>query len=387
MRILHYTSIYAPAWSYGGPPRSISILCESLAACGHEVTVLTTNAGLGNHPEIPIGRPVRRRGVTVHYFPSSRGWTGLSSPALEAAVEKCAADFDLLHVTGVWQQTSRAACRAARRAGRPYVCSPRGALGTYSFSQKSWKKWPYFLLWERANLNGSAALHFTSPMELEECRRLGLGPRSFIVPNCVDLSSWRRDDAAGRAWRTKHGISDDEFVMLYAGRLHDKKGLDLFGEIGAILPSDPTWRLVLVGDDEDGTGERLRRKMAEAGRGGRLQIMSVVETEELTAAYSGANIFAFPSRNESFGNVVIEALACGCPVAVSDQVGVAAQVAGIPGVTVLPRNPGRWAGLLLTLIADHSRAAEVSRVEVERLFSPEVVGRAMAENYASAMGK
>src|SRR5664280_2321907 len=205
IRILQYTGIYAPAWRFGGPARSISMMCAGLAALGDEVTVFTTNAGLEDRPEIPIDQVVQRDGVAVHYFPATFNWMGLQSPMLEAAVAKRAGDFDLIHVTGVWQPTSRAAYRAARRAGKPYVCSPRGALGRYSFTQKPWKKWPYFWLQERANLNGAAALHFTSRMELEECRRLRLRPDGFVVPNSIDLAAWRRDEAGGRAWRHEVG--------------------------------------------------------------------------------------------------------------------------------------------------------------------------------------
>jgi glycosyltransferase involved in cell wall biosynthesis len=343
---------------------------------------MTTDAGLGGRADIPTDRGVLRGGVTVHYFQSSSDRMGLKSPALEAAVAKRVAEFDVVHVTGVWQPTSRAACRAARRAGRPYVCSPRGALGCYSFTQKPWKKLPYYWIWEKANLNGAAALHYTSALELRECGRLRLRPPGFLVPNSVDLGAWRRDEAGGRGWRRTHGIGDDEFVLLYAGRVHHKKGLELLGEVGAALPEHGSWRLVLLGSDEDGTGTRLRRNLAAAGRGERALLLPGVGTHELAAAYSGADVLVFPSRNENFGNVAVEALACGCRVLVSDQVGAAGLIADIPGVKVLPRVAERWRDALSALIAVRSRPPAISRAEVERRFSAEAVAKAMAGQYA-----
>lgn len=382
LRILHYTGIYAPAWSYGGPTRSVSTLCEGLAEMGHQVSVFTTNAGLQDRADIPVGKPVRRGGVEVCYFPAAFDRMGLQSRPLEAAVAEKAGEFDVIHVTGVWQPTSRAACRAAIKAGRPYVCSPRGALGRYSFTQKPWKKWPYYWLWERSNLNGAAAAHYTSRMELEECARLGLRPPGFVVPNSVNLDSWRRDEVKGRAWRRAQGIADGEFVMLYAGRLHHKKGLDLLIEAAKELPAGKSWRLVLVGYDEDGTGVQLARAFAEAGMADRLLILPGVEAEQLAAIYSAPDVFILPSRHENFGNVVVEALACGCPVMISDQVGAADQLEGLPGVSVLLRIPGRWAAMLTEQMRSRRRAdPAVLRTSVEARFSQVAVATRMADEY------
>jgi len=382
MRILHYTGIYAPAWSYGGPPRSVANLCEGLAGLGHEVSVFTTNAGLEQDPAIATDRMVERNGVKVRYFPAHFDRMGLRSPELEAAVHAEAAHFDLIHVTGVWQPTSVAACRAARRARKPYVCSPRGALGRYSFTQKPWKKWPYYWLWERGNLAGAAALHCTSGMELEEYRRLGLRPPGFVVPNSIDLAAWRRNESAGRSWRQASGITPEEYVLLYAGRLHHKKGLDLLAAACRQLPADQAWRLVLVGVDEDGSGAVLQREFASAGLGSRLILQSGTDTTTLGAAYSGADTLVFPSRHENFGNVAVEALACGCPVLLSDQVGVADQLADLPGVAVLPREAGAWAQTLAAWMIRRDRSGrETGATAVAVRFAPAALAARMVQAY------
>jgi len=381
LRILHYTGVYAPAWSIGGPTRSVSSLCAGLAALGHTVTVLTTNAGLQGRADIPTDRAVIREGVAVRYFPAVYDWMGLQSPALEAAVAAEASACDIVHVTGVWQPTSRAACRAARRAGRPYVCSPRGALGRYSFTQKSWKKLPYFWLWERPNLAGAAALHYTSAMERAECGRFGLKPPGFVVPNSIDLAAWRRNEAAGQAWRQAQAVGAGELLLLYAGRLHHKKGLELLAEIAAALPAGAAWKFALVGHDEDGTGGLLRQAFAAAGLSSRLLILPGVETAQLAAVYSAADVFVFPSRHENFGNVVVEALACGCPVLLSDQIGVADQLAGLPGVAVRPRQAAAWASAITERLPRRTAPVAPLAEPVAARFSAAAVATRMAQHY------
>jgi len=382
LRILHYTAYYAPAWCFGGPPRSVSALCEALAEQGHEVTVFTTNGGLAGQAEIPTDHCVVRNGVTVHYFPAEFNWMGLKSPQLEKAVAERASEFDLLHVTGVWQPTSPAACRAARGAGKPYISSPRGALGWYSLKHRAWKKFPYYWLWERSNLRKSAALHFTSSMEAEECRKLGLRSPGYIVPNCIDVQIWNRDEEGGRAWRRRHKIGAQEFVLLYAGRFHHKKGLDFLPEVCAKLESNLDWKLVLVGFEADGSGGILTSKFRQMGKSDRLIIAQGVGTHELPAIYSGADVFVFPSRHENFGNVAIEALSCGCPVVMSDQVGVSDQVTDLPGVTVVPLDVKAWgAGLSEVMKRRDKRDPELIRAGVVEKFSRSQIAAEMEEVY------
>jgi glycosyltransferase involved in cell wall biosynthesis len=381
MNILHYIATYAPAWSFGGPPRSVANLCEGLVALGHVVRVLTTNAGLAGDCSIRTDRWVERNGVQVRYFPAKRDSRVVFSAELEAAISEEVARCDVLHITGVWQPSSIAAYRAAWRARKPYVCSPRGALGRYSFTQKAWKKWPYFWFCERPGLRHAAALHYTSQMEIEECGRLRLRPQAFAVPNSIDFDLWERDPGGAAAWRTSLGISADECVFLYAGRLHHKKGLDLLPGVCAALPRDRRWRLVLVGNDEDGTGELLRWEFAAHGIEERLIVCDAVNSRQLATAYSAAQCFVMPSRHENFGNVAVEALACGCPVMLSDQVGAWQELQDLDAVTVLPLRREFWVAAM-TRALEARGVCPQTRAQLEARFSQNAVARAMAAAYA-----
>jgi glycosyltransferase involved in cell wall biosynthesis len=383
LRILHCTAGYAPAWTLGGPPRSTANLCEGLAARGHDVVVFTTRLGLEHRTDLPEDGPVVRHGVTVHYFPLSGG-PGIRSAALARDVQARAGEFDLMHVTGVWQVTSIAACRAAAQHRVPYVVSPRGALSEYSFSQKRLKKSLYWLLWERRHVNGAAAVHYTALAEREECRRLRTRAPGFIVPNSIDLRAWQPDVEAGAAWRNRHGIGPDEFVFLNSGRLHHKKGLDLLLDAAEGLPRDRRWRIVFAGPDEDGTGRRLGELGATRGLADRLVFTGPLETAELGAAYSAADLFLFPSRNENFGNVAVEALACGARVALSEGVGCASELADCAGVVVLPRLTGMWRNEMIRALNRPPLPGEVKATRrrlLEGRYSAAAVAAAMENSY------
>jgi glycosyltransferase involved in cell wall biosynthesis len=361
VKILHYIPTYAPAWQWGGPVRSVSDLCEALVVQGHDVTVFTTNAGL-NKGDVPEnGAEVVRNGVKVHYFPQIPGM-GIKSPALEEAVTIRISEFDLLHVTAIWQRTGPAACRAARQAGVPYVISPRGALGPYSWQRGRLKKLLYYWLWERANLQGAAGFHYTSTMEAAECERFRFDKLACNVPNGLDIRRWSRNEAAGLAWRKVNGVGLGAKVLLYAGRLHHKKGLDLLPSVFEQL-DDLDWLVAFVGNDDDGTGALLREQFAARRLIARVRFLPVALPEDLVAAYSAADVFLLPSRHENFGNVVVEAAVCGCRVLVSEETGIGFEISSLGAGERLPRSAVCWRDAIRRALA----TSELSPGTVESL--------------------
>lgn len=342
MKIVHLIPTYAPAWKYGGPVRSVSGLCEGLAAGGHDVTVLTTDAGL-RADDIPARScVVIRNGVKVYYFPRVAG-LGIKSPALEHAAGELVRGQDLVHVTAIWQRTGPAMCHAARRAGIPYVISPRGALGPYSWGRGRLKKIAYYFLYERENLRRAAGFHYTSLMEAKECEGFRFGKPACTIPNPMDLDFWKPDRAAGQAWRKMQGFENVVTVLLYAGRIHHKKGLDLLPDALRHCERDGlATRLVFVGPEDDETGMLLRKKFAELGLEHIVTFLPMVPPEELRVIYCGADIFVLPSRHENFGNVAVEAAACGCQVLASSNTGVAQELVDLGIGQSLPNNALAW---------------------------------------------
>jgi glycosyltransferase involved in cell wall biosynthesis len=223
----------------------------------------------------------------------------------------------------------------------------------------------------------AAAMHFTSEMEKEECARFGLPCSAFVVPNSIDLSGWWRDEEAGRRWRGEIGAEKAARVFLYAGRIHHKKGLDLLPEAAAAI-RDLEFRIVFLGRDEDGTVANLDSAFRAAGIRDRVDFLPMTGTEGLRAAYSGSDCLLLPSRHENFGNVAVESLACGCPVVLSDTTGVAGEIHGRPGVTVLPRRAGEWTEVMAAgPVVDRDALRSV----VEDTFSATGVAARMAAEY------
>jgi glycosyltransferase involved in cell wall biosynthesis len=347
MRLLHVVPTYLPAWRHGGPILAVHGLCRALVERGHEVTVLTTDVHAGGRLDVPLGEPVRIDGVEVRYFPVRWPRRLYRSPALRRAARTLMSRFDLLHLHSVFLWPTSAAARAAERAGVPYVVSPRGMLVPDLIARRGrWRKRAWMLLAERRTLARAAALHATSELEADEAARLGLHlPPVFVVPNGVDIPP--ADAETPR-----------EPFLLFLGRVSWKKGLD------RLIPALAHCRgveLKIAGNDEEGLRPELERRAGETGVAGRVAFLGLVAGEEKASLLRRAAILVLPSRSENFGNVVLEAMAAGCPVAVTAEVGLAATVRETGSGIVVDGEPARLGEALRELMADATRREDMGR--------------------------
>ena len=321
LSITHFIPVYAPAWHYGGPVLSVSRLCEALAKSGHKVNVLTTNAGLPQLSGEELGKPTSRNGVEVTYFEVDRQKGTIDSRVLKKSLTNYLEGTDLLHLSSVWQPLGIAVQQEAYRLEIPVIQSLRGALGPYSRSQRWWKKIPYYYLKERPWLERATGLHVTTHQEEEELARLRLRAPCHQLPNPIDLNHLHINNEKGAKWRKENGIDLDAPLLLICGRLHHKKGLDLLPSVLKEL-AELNWQLLVVGNDDDGSGAHFKKELKKYNLHSRMLQLPSQPAQDLTSIYNAADLLLLPSRHENFGNVVVEALACGCAVAISDRTGI-----------------------------------------------------------------
>lgn len=308
MRILHVVPTYFPAVRYGGPIVAVHGLCKALVARGHEVHVFTTNVDGKNTLDVPTGEPVGVDGVQVHYF-EARQRRVYWSPRMGKALGDAVRGFDVVHSHAVYLWPGLAAARAARAAGVPYVISPRGMLvpeligGKSRIAKTLWLK-----LFERRGFAGASAIHFTSQLEWDDARRVGMPlPSPIVVPNGIDLHS-------------RPNVPRDQRTLLFLGRLSWKKGLD------RVIESMPRLnaKLIVAGNDEENLTPRLRELAARTGAD--VDFVGPVYGRAKDELLARATLFVLLSTSENFGNAVLEALAMETPVVLSPGVGLADEV-------------------------------------------------------------
>lgn len=313
---------YVPAWRHGGPILAVHGLCRALAARGHAVTVLTTDVHGEGRLEVPLGRPVDVDGVKVRYFPV-RSRRLYFSPSLGTAAREEMGRCDVVHLHSVFLWPTSAAARAAKRAGVPYVVSPRGMLVPELMRRQGrWRKLAWMLLAERRTLERAAVLHATSELEAADAGRLKLHlPPVLVIPNGVDPNPWDGEEAT-LSPAVRAMLSGGPFV-LFLGRLSWKKGLDRLIRAMAQVPG---LALAVAGNDEEDLTADLEGLARECDISGRTVFLGPVLGADKAALLHRTLALVLPSLSENFGNVVLEAWAAGRPVVVTPEVGLAAAV-------------------------------------------------------------
>ncbi len=351
LNLLHVVPTYLPATRYGGPIYSVHGLCKALAARGHGVEVLTTNVDGPGDSDVPLGRPVDLDGVKVWYFPSRHLRRLYWSPPMARMLAAQVGRFDCLHLHSVFLWPTWAAARAARAGGIPYVLSPRGMLVGELIRRKSrWLKTAWIALIERRNLEGAAAVHLTSAEEATELGHFRFRLRTVReVPNGVDAPGpWSLEQVSPAVAEV---LAGPPFVLML-GRISWKKGIDRALAALARVPGVP---LVLAGNDDEGYTPKLRALAGELGVAERVHFLGAVAGTDKEALLSRAELLLLPSYSENFGNVVLEALARGCPAVVTPEVGAAEVVRAAGAGMVVDGDPAALAAGIQALLESPDR--------------------------------
>jgi glycosyltransferase involved in cell wall biosynthesis len=244
---------------------------------------------------------------------------------MDAALRPLLAAHDFVHVHALWDGIQRSACATAQETSKPYVVTPHGMLTPWSLGQKRLKKWAYLTLLMKRHLNTASALHFTSTAERDAtARAIELRPPVIVEPLGVDLAEFATLPPPG-SFRSKLGALGEKKMIVFLGRLHPGKGMEyLLPALARMKRRDAV--LIAVGPDSNNFRAELERRAAKLGLNGRVHFAGMLRGSERIAALADADLFALPSEHENFGIVVVEALASGTPVIVSDGVALHTEV-------------------------------------------------------------
>ena len=115
--------------------------------------------------------------------------------------------------------------------------------------------------------------------------------------------------------------------LLFLGRIHPKKGIDLLIDAFASISSaDPSLQLLIAGPDQIGLQASLQKRASKLGISNRITWAGMLAGDLKWGAYRCAELFCLPSHQENFGIVVAEALACGLPVSITESVNISSDV-------------------------------------------------------------
>lgn len=355
-RILHLIPYMHP--SAGGPPMVVERWCHGTLERGWSVRVVTTDAYSENDPDWPhacAGRlPID---IVRHLGPRGFGY----GTALKSVFQRRLSDCDLVHVHNCWGYTNQLALRECVRRGIPYVVSPHGMLDPHSMARKSWKKRLYGGLFEWRSLRQAAAMVFTHSEEERLAREtFSALPPGQVVPLAADDPPASRADLAPE-FLAAHSSLAGQPIVLFLGRLHPKKGLDLLLPAFASVAVESPASLVLVGPGEPAYVTGLRQRISELDLQDRVVLTGPLEGRSKWSALAAADVFVLPSYQENFAIALVEALRIGTPVICSNRINIFPDLEQAVAVVRCDLEPAGIARELLTTLGNSGRRQELGR--------------------------
>lgn len=351
MKILHVSPSYFPAIQFGGPIQSVHLLNKTLVENEIVVDVFTTNAGL-DKTEFRSKNWKIINGVRIKYF-SYLGYIHYNfSLSLLFSLFRAVSQYDLVHITAVWNFPVLAASLACRWHKIPYIISPRGTIypETIAIKSSNFKK-IYYTLFAKTCLEGAAALHFTAlDEEIKVKEYLHLDTLSAVIPNGIDVAEFERN-----LENQTELVNGNSPYILFLGRINYKKGLDiLFRAFAEIKKANSGLKLAIVGPDSDGYKIDLDLLAKDLGVTSDIIYYGQLEGEAKLAMYQNAFCFVLPSYSENFGMSVVEAMASNCPVVISNKVGIFEDILENEAGLVTNTDHIEVANAVLRLLDDHS---------------------------------
>jgi glycosyltransferase involved in cell wall biosynthesis len=289
--------------SHGGPSYTVPALCRTLSAQGVDIvlhalapSVVEPN-GLYQFRAHPASRFIPRLGL---------------SGSMRRSLAHAARDADVIHSHLLWMMPNMYPGWVIKKAARSrarLVMSPRGTLDPWEYQSHKLQKRIAWFAGQRLNLQMSAVLHATAPMECAHFRALGLKAPVAVIPNGVDLpdlAAFRLEPKSRRR-------------LLYFGRIARKKGVDLLLRAWRnVQDCRPDWELQIAGDPNGDYLQRMQRLAAELGVR-RVTFICPAAAEQKWQLYRNADLYVLATRGDNWAVSVSDALSFAVPAIVSKE--------------------------------------------------------------------
>lgn len=380
MKVLCIIPSYYPATQFGGPIQSVHLINSILKKNKINVDVLSLNAGL-EQSSIITNKWYEYDGVRVKYFRYASLWRFAFSVSYFFSLLKYINNYDLIHINGIWNFPCVIGMILSHQFKKPYLISPRGALYKETVrARKKVVKNLMFNIFLKNYIKNAKAVHFTSELDFERFinfTRIDITP--IIIPNGIDLKKIEKVfNKISNTYLSKN-------YLFFLGRLAPIKGIDiLIKAFARILKQYPNQKLVIAGPDEENYILKIKKLIIDLKLEEKVILPGELNFEKKIEYLSNATMLILPSYSENFANVVIEAMACGCPVVISDKVGIYKEIADNNAGIIVKTDVESVEEGILKLLNDDKLRETIShngKAMVEKFYDIDKVADEMIEAY------
>jgi len=367
MKILQVIPYFPPAYAFGGPVKVAYQISRELIKRGHEVVVYTTDAkDFDSRLEVDSSIPVE--GMRVHRF------RNLSStlvkklklfitPQLVSFAREEVKNFDIIHLHEYTTFQNIVIHYYARKYNVPYVLQAHGSLLRIGAWQKL--KWVYDILFGYRLLRDASRVIALTQVETDQYRRMCVSEEKIaIIPNGIDLSEYAELPPKG-SFKKKFNIPENRKIILYLGRIHKTKGIDLLIKAYAYLKNEMKDRdtiLVIAGPD-DGYLSEARNLANSLGLYNSVMFTGFISNEDKLKALVDTEMFVTPSFY-GFPMTFLEACAVGTPIVTTSLGDTLEWIDGNAGYIAQP-TPSDLAEAIYRIISDNRLRRRFSKNCIE----------------------
>lgn len=334
MKILQVIPFFSP--EFGGSVTSTFLTCQKLSERGHTITILTTDfhfdsfyaQKLKNVEVIPIECLCH---IGLFFY----------SPRMKKWLSDNLSKYDIIHLQNFRSYQNALVSFYAKKHQIPYILQAHGSV--LPFFEKQLLKQAFDKMWGNKIFQNASKCIALTKTELDQYIKMGVPEEKIvIIPNGLDLFQFSNLPEKG-IFRKKYGISDNEQIILFLGRIHKIKGIDLLIDAySQVLKDLPHASLVIAGPD-DGYLSTIKEQIQRLNLNTKALITGPLYGRNKLEAYVDADVYVLPSRYDAFPNTVLEAWACGTPVVVATGCLIADLVEKAGCVTLLEANEIKFA--------------------------------------------
>jgi glycosyltransferase involved in cell wall biosynthesis len=313
---------------YGGPPAVVAGSAIALRKLGAEVMILTTDVEADRSEVRQAWSQLEQAGVITQFCSPVRWKELLPFSAIEPCLCEALAWSSVVHLHGIWNPILTLTARVARKKSQPYFYSTHGVLDhrAMKITQLKYvkKRMATLLLGLPSLINNSSGLIFGSHAEADKSWILAPEAKQFFIPNGVmpplDQAQPSLEQSAKLKAIVPH-FEEWERVLLYFARIHPSKGTDLLVQaFNAVAPDFPGVGLLIAGLKEDVVFQaQVEEFVARTPVPSRIVLTTALTGQKSHFLYRISDAYVLPSHAEGFSVSLIEALAHGMPVLITDQ--------------------------------------------------------------------
>ncbi|MEO9930355.1 glycosyltransferase [Rhodopirellula bahusiensis] len=404
MKILRVISSMDP--STGGPCQGIRNSAPELESleCANEIVCL----------DDPGSSYLTSEALTVHAIGQASGpWA--RHPALLPWLSENLIRFDAVIIHGLWQYSSYAVTKVMRQLRREtahttlprvYVM-PHGMLDPWfqndpSRRLKAWRNWAYWKLMEHRTISDADGVLFTCQKELELARQpfRPYRPKHGINVGYGVAKPPARTESMDQSFREICPQLGDQTYLLFLSRIHPKKGVDLlinaYAELAEEMAANTKFPALVIAGPTDSdyaksmqqlaASYQLLRSRDEPQSGPGIIFPGMLQGDAKWGAFYGCEAFVLPSHQENFGIAVVEALACGRPVLISDQVNIFSDIESDSAAFAESDTPEGTEALLRTWLSTSEESRQTKSSQALECYRKRYLPAAAAKKFLEAIG-